>query len=108
MDTISVLEKTGANYVLLEIAGTVNSYTYTEFQNRAYSLVKKTNLVLDMSKVVNISSAGLGVLIAATEDAKDSGFKLYLMNPSEIVRTAIESTGFREMFTIIHSLTEVL
>ncbi len=108
MDNISILEKEGANYVLLEIAGTINSYTYTEFQSRAYALVKKTNLVLDMSKVVNISSAGLGVLIAASEDARDSGFKMYIMNPAEIVRAAIESTGFREMFTIIHSLTEVL
>lgn len=108
MDTISIFERVGENYVLLEVSGTINSYTYTEFQNRTYALVKTTNLVLDMSKVVNISSAGLGVLIAAHEDADESGFRLYVMNPSEIVRLAIESTGFRELFTIIHSLTEVL
>lgn len=108
MDSISISERTGANYVMLEIAGTVNSYTYTEFQKRAYALVKETNLVLDLSRVVNISSAGVGVLIAANEDAADAGYRLFIMNPAEIVRTAVEATGFREMFTIIHSLTEVL
>ena len=108
MDNISISERRGTNYVLLEISGTINSYTYTEFQRRSYAIVKETNLVLDLSRVVNISSAGVGVLIAANEDASDAGFKLFIMNPSEIVRSAIEATGFREMFTIIHSLTEVL
>jgi hypothetical protein len=30
------------------------------------------------------------------------------MKPSEVVRLAIESTGFSDMFTVIYSLTEVV
>ncbi len=107
MESISIAEKSGPNYVLLEIVGSINSYTYAEFQNKVYALVKTTNLVLDLSRVTNLSSSGLGVLMAALDDAKDAGFNLYVMKPSEVVRLAIESTGFSELFMVIHSLTEV-
>lgn len=108
MENISIVEKTGSNYTLLEVAGTINSYTYTEFQQKVYALIKETNLVLDLSRVTNCSSSGLGVLMSALDDGEAAGYKLYVMKPSEVVRLAIESTGFSEMFTVIHSLTEVL
>jgi anti-anti-sigma factor len=90
------------------VSGTINSYTYTEFQVKVYNLIKKTNLVLDLSRVTNLSSSGLGVLMSALDDGEQLGNKLYIMKPSEVVRLAIESTGFSEMFTVIYSLTEVV
>lgn len=108
MEHISIIEKSGANYALLEVAGTINSYTYTEFQVKVYALIKETNLVLDLSRVTNLSSSGLGVLMAALDDGEEIGHKLYVMKPSEVVRLAIESTGFSDMFTVIYSVTEVM
>ncbi len=108
MENIAIVEKSGPNYALLEVSGTINSYTYTEFQEKVYALIKETNLVLDLSRVTNLSSSGLGVLMAALDDGESIGKKLYIMKPSEIVRLAIESTGFNEMFTVIYSLTEVI
>lgn len=108
MENIAIVEKSGSNYALLEVSGTINSYTYTEFQNKVYALIKQTNLVLDLSRVTNLSSSGLGVLMAALDDGEEAGNKLYIMKPSEVVRLAIDSTGFSEMFSVIYSLTEVL
>ncbi len=108
MDHLSITERKSDGYVLLEIIGTVNSYTYTDFQQKVYGLIKTTNLVLDMSRVSNLSSSGLGVLMSAVEDGQETGHKLYIMTPSEIVRMAIESTGFQELFPIIRSATEVM
>ncbi len=107
MENVSIVEKNGSNYSLLEVSGTINSYTYTEFQEKVYSLIKVTNLVLDLSRVTNLSSSGLGVLMAALDEGEELGNKLYIMKPSEVVRLAIESTGFSDMFTVIYSLTEV-
>jgi anti-anti-sigma factor len=107
MEQISITEKSGDNYSLLIIKGSVNSYTFTEFQTKVYDLVRSTNLCLDMSEVTNLSSAGLGVLMTALEDASESGHKLYILKPSEIVKMAIDSTGFAEMFTIIRSAHEI-
>ncbi len=108
MEHITIVEKSGSNYALLEVAGTINSYTYTEFEQKVYSLIKRGNLVLDLSRVTNLSSSGLGALMAALDDGEENGNKLYVMKPSEIVRLAIDSTGFSELFTVIHSLTEVV
>lgn len=107
MDNVIIVEKKGANYQLLEVSGTINSYTYTEFQDKVYALIKETNLVLDLSGVQALSSSGLGVLMAALDDGEEVGHKLYIMKPSEIVRLAIDATGFSDLFSIIHSLTEV-
>jgi anti-sigma B factor antagonist len=108
MEHISITEKNGPNYGLLEVSGTINSYTCAEFQVKVYALIKQTNLVLDLSRVTNLSSSGLGVIMAAWDDGEQNGTKLYIMKPSEIVRLALESTGFSDMFSIIYSLTEVV
>ncbi|HOJ99102.1 MAG TPA: anti-sigma factor antagonist [Termitinemataceae bacterium] len=107
MDHLNISERLGDNYVLLEIMGTINSYTYSDFQQRVYTLIDQTNLVLDMSRVSSLSSSGLGVLMSAIEIGQERGHKLYILNPSEIVRLAIESTGFPELFQIIRSIHEV-
>jgi len=108
MDHLNITERKGDGYALLELVGAINSYTYTDFQARLYNLAKTTNLVLDMSRVSNLTSSGLGVLMSAVEDGEETGHRLYLMSPSEIVRLAIESTGFGEMFPLIHSVNEVM
>ena len=108
MEQIKLIEKHGPNYALLEVSGTINSYTISEFQTKVYSLVKETNLVLDMSQVTNLTSSGIGVLLAAYNDAEAAGNKLYIMKPTVLVRLAFEATGFAQFFMIIHSLTEVL
>ncbi|MDR2898022.1 MAG: STAS domain-containing protein [Spirochaetaceae bacterium] len=108
MEQISISVKRGPNYALLEVSGTINSYTYSDFQDKVYALIKETNVAIDMSQVTNLSSAGLGVLMAAYEDGEETDHKLYIMRPSQIVRMAVDSTGFADMFPVIHSLTEVL
>lgn len=108
MEQIVIKEKRGANYVLLEVSGVLNSYTYLDFQSKVFSVVKDTNLVVDMSEITNLSSSGLGVLLAAYDDADEAGNKIYIMHPSQIAQKAIESTGFADCFPIIFSLTEVL
>jgi len=107
MDHLHISERVNDTYVLLELIGVINSYTYSEFQERVQEMTNRSNLVLDMSRVSNLSSSGLGVLMAAVEDGQERGHKLYIMNPSEIVRLAVESTGFPEFFPIISSVNEV-
>jgi anti-sigma B factor antagonist len=108
MDKLDITVKEGDTYIQLSVKGSINSYTFSDFQTSVYSLIQKTNLCLDMSEVKNISSAGLGVLMTALEDAESSGKKLYILKPSEIVRLAIDSTGFSEKFTILGSVHEIV
>ena len=78
MEALTITEKKGANYILLEMNGAINSYTLQEFQNRVYSIIKETNLVLDLSNVFEIDSSGMGVLFACFNDGREAGKRLYL------------------------------
>lgn len=107
MEALTITEKKGANYILLELNGAINAYTLQEFQNRVYSIIKETNLVLDLSNVFEIDSSGMGVLFACFNDGREAGKRLYLMNMSPQAQKAVSDTGFLDAFNVISSVTEV-
>ena len=43
MNQLSLTEKIGPNYVLLELVGDVNSYTISELQEKIYRYIIDTN-----------------------------------------------------------------
>jgi len=108
MEQLKIIEKKGANYVLLEATGELTANTFTELQSKIFGLIEETNVVLDMAEVVRVDSSGLGVLMAAFNDAEDFGQRLYIMRPSNESRKALESTGFIDFFPIIQAVTEAL
>ena len=108
MDILTITEKRGANYILLELGGVITSYSFSDFKIKAYSYIQETNLVVDLSNIQSIDSSGLGVFMATHNDGEESGHKFYLMNPSVEAFNAINSTGFTDTFNIIHSATEVV
>ncbi len=108
MELLHINEKTGANYVLLELNGTINNYTALEFQTKLWGNIKTTNVVLDLSQIDEIDSTGVGTILAGFNDGKEAKKKLYIMNPSPAAREALEDTGFASLFDFIHSVTEVV
>ena len=108
MDVLTITEKRGANYILLELGGVISSYTFVDFKEKAYSYIQETNLVVDLSNVQSIDSSGLGVFMGVFNDGEECGNVFYMMNPSVEALNAINSTGFTDTFNIIHSVTEVV
>jgi len=107
MEKLRILEQKHDSFVLLELVGIVDFQTYTEFHKRVYTHIATTNIVVDFSKVNNISSIGLGVLLYGIEEGQKRGNRIYLLNPSDIVRLAVESTGFADLFSIIKSMKDI-
>ena len=107
MEQLTIIEKEGANYKLYDLQGALNAYTLGEFQTKLYEDVLKTNVVLDMSELTELDPAGIGVLMAAYNDAEDNGRKLYFMSLSNEADKAIAATGFKYVFNLITSVTEV-
>ena len=107
MEALTITEKKGANYVLLELNGSINAYTLAEFQNRVYAAILETNLVLDLSNVFEIDSTAMGVLFACFNDGFEVGKRLYLMNMSPQAQKTVSDTGFLDAFNVISSVTEV-
>lgn len=107
MDQLTIREKVGVNYMLLELSGTMNSSTSVELQQKVYEYILDSNVVLDMEQVQVIDSTGIGLIISAHNDGDENNTKLFIMNPSEVSRIALGRTGFMDIFHIIHSVTEV-
>lgn len=107
MEQLTVIEKDGANYKQFVLEGALNAYTISEFQDNLYSSVLEHNVVLDMSKLIELDPSGLGLLMAAFNDCDDAGHKLYFMSMSNEAEKAITSTGFKYLFNLISSVTEV-
>ncbi|MGP1594909.1 MAG: STAS domain-containing protein [Treponema sp.] len=107
MENLAITEKMTDNFALLTIVGSINSYTYREFESKIYGHIQNCSVVLDLSRVTSLSSSGLGILMAASDEGEETGRKIYIMNPSEIVKLAIDSTGFSDAFNIIHSISDI-
>lgn len=91
---------------LMEADGVVDPLTYAPLQMKLHSLLRTSDVVLDLSRVDVLSSSGLGALVAAVEAGDESGNRLFLLRPSRIVRLAIESSGFAHLFTVVESPEE--
>ena len=74
MNQLALKEKIGVNYMLLELTGTLNSYTITELQEKLFEYIVDTNVVLDSSQIIQVDSSGVGVILAGHNDAESSGF----------------------------------
>ena len=107
MDQLTIHEKIGANYMLLELSGAMNAYTISELKEKVFRYILDSNVVLDAENVTTIDSAGVGVVLAGYNDGLKYGTKLFVMNPSDAAHHALERTGFYDILNIIHSVTEV-
>ncbi len=90
--------------LLLTVTGPINSYTFTDFQEKLTKAITQADTAVDMEHVTALSSAGIGVIMTAMEDAQATGNGFAIVNPSEAVRLAIDSTGFGDQFPIVKTL----
>lgn len=108
MTQLNITERDEGERRHLILSGPVNSYTYTDLQEKLAKALSLGSLVIvEMEKVTNLSSAGIGVLMTALDEAEASDKRLVLLKPSEISRLALESTGFADRFAVASSLREL-
>ncbi|MBQ9238015.1 MAG: STAS domain-containing protein [Treponema sp.] len=108
MEQLSITEKNGINYVLFELAGEFTSYTIDGFPHKLYETIQQHAVVIDLAQVTKISDSAIGCIMAAFNDGKAVGHKLYLKSLSIVCDRAFRETGFKELFPVISSVTEVL
>jgi Anti-anti-sigma regulatory factor (antagonist of anti-sigma factor) len=89
--------------LLLTATGPINNRSFTDFQEKLSRAVARGDAAVDMELVTALSSAGIGAIIAAMEEAETAGHGFAIVNPSEAVRQALDSTGFGDRFPILIS-----
>ena len=100
MTQLNISVRSEGGTLVLTVSGPINSFTFTDFQERIYKAVAQSDTVVDMERVTSLSSAGIGVIMTAMEDAESAGHGFTIVNPSEIARLALDSTGFGDRFPV--------
>lgn len=86
--------------LIVTISGRLNAIYSPELEEKLVRYIEmgNTNLVLDLSELEYISSAGLRVLIAIMRRIKSASGSIRLMNPCPDVREVIEMSGLEQLF----------
>lgn len=92
---------------LITVSGRVDSSTAPELEETLEDRMGegRYNLVLDMSGVNYLSSAGLRALVAALRTCKKKGGDVRLANPSERVAEVMALAGLDSLFTMYDDVT---
>ncbi len=95
---------------LFEVIGRVDSTNATELGTAMDRAVDdgKSNLVLDLSGVEYMSSAGLREMVRILKRVKRVGGDLRIANPSERVREVLELAGLDSVFEIYPTPVEAV
>ncbi|MEJ2213257.1 MAG: STAS domain-containing protein [Gammaproteobacteria bacterium] len=96
------------------MSGRVDHSTAADFESALNNLLDELfkssgqNLVVDLTNVEFVSSAGLRILLNATKTIKGQSGKLVVANPNSIVREVITISKFDLVFPVHDSVKEAL
>ena len=92
------------NTAIATAAGRLDSNSASSFEEGLMSVVDgEKAIVLDMSSINYVSSAGLRVLLVAAKKCKSTGHRLALCGLAPEVRMVFDISGFLALFSIYPS-----
>ncbi|GAA4465382.1 anti-sigma factor antagonist [Nibrella saemangeumensis] len=104
---MEVTVKSEEGITVIEAAGNIDSKTAPEFQNSAVSAAEgKDKIIIDLTKVEFLSSAGLRVLLMIYRQIKANNGQVVLVGTSEDIQDVMANTGFLNFFILAENLEE--
>jgi anti-sigma B factor antagonist len=93
-------KKLNANIVFIAVQGFLDAHTFEEMEKTINDLFDggTYRLVVDLSKLDYISSAGAGVFIGAIGTAQENDGNIVLMKPSPNVKEVFDLLGLSQIF----------
>ena len=93
---------------VLKVGGFLDGHTAVELERKLGDVMKAgiNRLVIDLSTLTYIASAGVGVLINIQHQAKKAGGGMNLVNPSPSVREIFSILGLETILEIYASVDE--
>ncbi len=98
------------NVMVLEIKGEVDAYTAQDLEKTLMDLLgqEQLRIVMDVSEMRFISSAGIRAILYAHREAVQMGGEVRLAGPTGQIRRIFEIAGFFDLFQITDGLQESL
>jgi anti-sigma B factor antagonist len=99
--------KTRDAILIISVAGNIDSKTAPELQQKIVEAAHDTNkIIIDLSKVEFVSSAGLRVLLMVYRQIKTNDGTVVLVGVSEEIEEVMSMTGFINFFKIYKSIDQ--
>jgi anti-sigma B factor antagonist len=97
-------------YAVLSVAGNVDAGTEQRFRDALASVLAHgvPRIVVDLSRVAFMSSAGIGVLMGVRRVLADAGGSLALASPHGEVAQVLSITGVAEVIPVAASVAEAV
>jgi anti-sigma B factor antagonist len=100
---MDITEETRGGVTIVKPIGRIDSATSAEFETRLVEAVVgrgKASVVVDMTALTYISSAGLRALLVAAKKAKPTGSRVVLAAMAPTIREVFDMSGFSALFEI--------
>jgi anti-sigma B factor antagonist len=106
---MQIVDKKIGDVTVLEITGEIDGSNAPQAQQRVMEHVAPgAGLLLDMSGVTYMSSAGLRMLLSTYRSVTSSGGRIVLVGLSEDIEDTMSATGFLSFFVCQHSVEDGL
>lgn len=93
-------------YTICRPVGELDAYTVGQFREALADLSSRPRLLIDMSEVPFVDSAGLGALIGGIRRARETGGNVAVCcNRATLVRL-LHTTGFDRIVTVTETVEE--
>lgn len=94
------------HYLLCRPVGELDAYTVGEFRDALSLVAGSDHLLIDLSEVPFIDSAGLNALIGGIRRAKEGGGEVAIACSRDSLARLLHTTGFDRVVPIAESTTE--
>ena len=101
---IAVEEAPG--YTLCSPVGELDAYTVSQFRDALGGLASKPHLVIDLSGVPFMDSAGLGALIGGIRRAREAGGDVAVACSRPTLTRLLHTTGFDRIVSVTETVEE--
>ncbi len=110
MSEFEVKRKDIQDVSIVHLKGYLDAHTASEFENMLQNLVdeNRVKIVVNLSELSYISSAGLGVFMGFIEDVRNKNGDIKLAEPTEKVYRVFDLLGFPVLYEIFKQETEAI
>ena len=99
-------EQTADGFTICRPVGELDAFTVSQFRQALAEIASQPRLIIDMSGVPFVDSAGLGALIGGIRRARELGGDVVVVcNRPSLVRT-LRTTGFDRIVTLTDNIDD--
>lgn len=104
---LNIVTESYKRAVLVKASGRIDSSSASQFDATLKGLIAdgQNNLVVDLSEINYMSSAGLRTIVAAHRECRKKGGDVHLAAPSERVSEVLSLAGLHTIFTVFDDTT---